>query len=391
MGGGPRVFFRDRPAGPPAGRPGGGLIRTFHPPVLRRARVLSVSRRAGTAELELLDGPLSGETVPGVFYEHLGGPPVEGEVVEANAVGLEMGLGTGGIAVIPPSPKPKAAGDAPGVPPNGDHFVKLPYTPLQFPAPPPPQAESLLGVPVVVLPLHSHLAPACCAAAAGGPGRRVAFVWQEGGALPVALSETVRELKERGLLHTVVSAGGCFGGDVEAPNVYSGLLAAAFPEAAAGPPDLVVAGIGPGVVGTATAHGHGGMSAAIALNAASALLAEPVLAPRLSRADGRGRHRGLSHHTRAALGAALAGCRVAVPRSYGEIFGALPEGLPGRHRYETVGGSAAGLEDLFGVTFRSMGRGYAEDPIFFDAAAAAVALAMGTMGDGPQGSGERAG
>jgi hypothetical protein len=329
--------------------------------VLRRARVLAVS--AELAELELLEGPLAGETVPGVFYRHLGAPPAAGEEVVANTVGLEMGLGTGGVAVIVPSPDGLVR--APG---NDDHFVKLPYTPLQFAASPPPQAGDLSGTPVVVLPLHSHLAPACCAAKALKPGCRVAFLWQEGGALPVALSRGVRELKEKGLLDAVVSAGSCFGGDLEAPNAYAGLLAAG-----AGGRDLVLAGIGPGVVGTATALGHGGMAAAVALNAACALGAEPVLAPRLSATDPRQRHRGLSHHTRAVLRAALARCRVAFPASC-EV---PAEGLPDRHAYELVEASAAGLQERFGVIFESMGRRYDEDPVFFDAAVAAVALALG--------------
>jgi len=321
--------------------------------------VLAVS--TDLAEIELLEGPLAGERVPGVFYRELGDPPEPGEEVAANTVGLEMGLGTGGIAVIVPS----AGADS--VPVNANHFVKLPYTPLQFPAPPPPQAEDLSVVPVVVLPLHSHLAPACCAAASLRPGCRVAFVWQEGGALPVSLSNTVRELEGRGLLHLVVSVGSCFGGDIEAPNVYAGLLAAARGV------DLVLAGIGPGVVGTAGAYGHGGMAAAAALNAAAALGAEPVVAPRLSAADPRGRHRGVSHHTRAALRAALAGCRVAFPAR----CPVAAEGLPDRHTYEPIEASAAGLEGRFGVTFESMGRRYEVDPVFFDAAVAAVALALG--------------
>jgi hypothetical protein len=328
------------------------------PPVLRRARVLAVSE--DLAEIELLEGPLAGETVPGVFYRELGDPPVKGEEVAANTVGLEMGLGTGGVAVI----MPRSTGAS--LPANADHFVKLPYTPLQFPAPPPPQAENLDGVPIVVLPLHSHLAPACCAAASLRPGCRVCFVWQEGGALAVALSKTVRELERRGLLHSVVSAGSCFGGHLEAPNVYAGLLAAAAE-------DLVLVGIGPGVVGTATVFGHGGMAAAMALNAASSLGAEPVLAPRLSSAEMRERHRGLSHHTRTALGAALGGCRVAFPSS----CGISPGGLPDRHACEFVEASAAGLEGRFGVTFESMGRRYEQDPVFFDAAVAAVSLALG--------------
>ncbi len=335
---------------------------TSFPPVLRRARVLAVS--AELAEIELLEGPLAGETVPGIFYGHLGAPPEAGDEVAANTVGLEMDLGTGGLAVILPSLDGSAHAPA-----NEDHFVKLPYTPLQFPAAPPPQAEDLCRVPVVVLSLHSHLAPACCAAATLKPGCRVSLLWQEGGALPVALSRIVRELKDKRLLHAVVSAGSCFGGDLEAPNVYAGILAAAGGELRA---DLVLAGIGPGVVGTATAFGHGGMAAATALNAASSLGAEPILAPRLSWADPRGRHRDLSHHTRAALRVALAGCRVAFPASC-EV---PTEGLPDRHKCEFVGASAAGLEGRFGVTFESMGRRYEEDPVFFDAAVAAVALAL---------------
>ena len=336
--------------------------RLKHPPLLRRARVLAVSEEL--ARIELLEGPLAGETVPGLFYRDLGPSPVAGEEVAANTVGLEMGLGTGGVALIMPSLDGSAEAPA-----NEDHFVKLPYTPLQFPAAAPPQAKDLSGVPVVVLSLHSQLAPACCAAATLKPACRTTFLWQEGGALPVALSKAVRELKHRELLHAVVSAGSCFGGDLEAPNVYSGLLAAASVGSGA---RLVLAGVGPGLLGTATAFGHGGMAAAIALNAASALGAEPVLAPRLSSADPRARHRGLSHHTRAALGSALAGCRVALPASCDVAL----EGLPGRHTYEFVEAGAAGSQERFGVTFESMGRSYEDDPVFFDAAAAAVELAL---------------
>ncbi|MCA1688749.1 MAG: DUF3866 family protein [Actinobacteria bacterium] len=331
------------------------------PPILRRARVLAVS--AELAEIELLEGPLAGETVAGVFYRHLGTSPAAGEEVAANTLGLEMGLGTGGVAVILPSQDGSTH-----APINENHFVKLPYTPLQFPASHAPQAENLDDVPIVVLPLHSHLAPACCAAGILRPGCRVAFVWQEGGALPVAFSNAVRELKEKRLLHAVVSCGNCFGGDLEAVNVYSGLLAAA--EVA----DLVLVGIGPGILGTGTPDGHGGMSAAVASNAALSLGGKPILTPRISGADPRERHRGLSHHTRAVLAATLLGCRVAFP--LGNTAGVFDWEIPMRHSYVQVPYGAAGLEGRFGVTFESMGRRYEDDPVFFDAAVAAVALAL---------------
>lgn len=339
--------------------------------ILRRARVTEVGERH--LRIEPLEGPLLGRDIPALsaLGSGLEGGYEVGDEVVVNLLGPEMRLGTGGVAFVLPGGSPAA------VPPrNEDHFVKLPYTPLQFQAPLPREGrEDLVGVPVVVLPLHSCLAPGCCAAAELRPGARAVFVWQEGGALPVSLSIAVRELLARGLLHAVVSSGSCFGGDVEVPNVYSGLLSAAGPILEA---DLVICGIGPGVVGTGTGHGHGGMSAAAALNAAASLGASPVLAPRLSGADGRARHRGVSHHTRAVLRAALTGCRVALPASAeGLLPDRLLDGLPRRHSYERVPYGAAGLEGRHGLTFSSMGRGYEQDPVFFDAAAAAVALALG--------------
>lgn len=345
------------------GRASPQLARTYRP-VLRAARVIRVTRIDGGLarfELELFEGPLEGERVTGLSYGELGPVPAEGETVLANTVGLEMGLGTGGVAIV----LPDRGGEAPV---NEEHLIKLPYTPLQFPAEPPEQADSLAGTTIIVLPLHSHLAVACCAVADLRPEDRVSFLWQEGGALPVAFSESVRVLKERELLDAVVSSGNCFGGDVEAPNVYAGLLAAAAVS------EVVLAGIGPGISGTGTAYGHGGMSAATALNAACSLGGDPVLAPRISATDARSRHRGISHHTRSALHAALGGVRVAMPASAEEVD---PDTLPDRHSYTPVSYTAAGLAERFGVTFESMGRSYQDDEVFFDAAAAAVALAFG--------------
>ena len=329
--------------------------------------------------VEILEGPLLGRDLPalcalgsGREAAHEAAHEVGDEVV-VNLLGPETGLGTGGVALVLPT-----GSSGTTVPPGDNPFVKLPYTPLQFPAPPPRERADLVGVPVVVLPLHSHVAPACAAVAELRPGTRVAFVCQEGGALPVSFSGAVGDLEARGLLHAVVSSGSCFGGDVEAPNVYSGLLAAAGPSVGA---EVVICGIGPGIVGTATPHGHGGMSAAVALNAAASLGASPVLAPRLSGADERARHRGISHHTLAVLRAALAGCRVALPASADELLPAdAPDGLPARHTYERVSQTASGLEGRHGLVFSSMGRSYKDDPAFFDAAAAAVALALGEDG-----------
>jgi hypothetical protein len=170
-----------------------------------------------------------------------------------------------------------------------------------------------------------------------------------GGALPVALSDSLRELKERALVEVTVAADGCLAADVQCVNVYSALAWCAGH-------DVIVCAIGPGIVGTGTALGHGAVAAAIAVNAAQALGGRPILAPRVSEADPRERHRGLSHHTRGVLELCLA--EPLVPEELD------PEGW---------------REACAGLTLSHMDRGPEEDPAFFAAAYAAGGLARSLL------------
>jgi hypothetical protein len=77
--------------------------------------------------------------------------------------------------------------------------------------------------------------------------------------------------------------------------------------------DTVIAGPGPGILGSGTVYGHGGMMALDVLNAAIALDMPAVLSPRLSKGDPRPRHQGLSHHTEAVLALALGEIEVPLP------------------------------------------------------------------------------
>src|SRR4029078_13439134 len=103
--------------------------------------------------------------------------------------------------------------------------MNLPYTPAQSP---PRHAEegrvlpeSLDGLRVVCCPLHSQVAPVC---AGIGAQRRVAYVRVPAGALPVTLSDTLRELRARGLVATTVAVGACFDGEVQSVSIASALL-----------------------------------------------------------------------------------------------------------------------------------------------------------------------
>ncbi len=162
------------------------------------------------------------------------------------------------------------------------------------------------------------------------------------------------------------AAGACFDGDVECVGIPSALAWAGAQGFAA-----IVCAIGPGVVGTASRLGHGGLAVAEAANAASALGGTPVVAVRVSEGDERERHRGVSHHTRTALELCLGDVRVAWPAGL-----APPEWLDARDEVDVEGWREA----CDGLTLDHMGRGPDDDPWFFAAAFAAGRLAGSLVG-----------
>jgi hypothetical protein len=310
----------------------------------------------------------------------------EGDEVIVNVEALDLGLGSGGFDLV--HANLTRGMDGAGSP--GEHVMKLNYTSLQHPVEPveAPYAEitELRGegerparrIPVLVLSLHGQLQPAAWAAGRAAPGLRLGYVQTEGGALPGALSRDVAELRRRDLLCGHLTAGPAHGGEQEAISVIGAIHAAA--ESLGW--EAVVVGPGPGMLGSATRLGHGGMAAIDNAHAALALGLETMLAPRLSSGDPRPRHRGLSHHTETVLRLLLAGVRVPVPEIDAEEWPTaegegesssldrLREACADRH---DVWVREAALEDyaLSGLTTTTMGRELAEDRLFFAAALAA--------------------
>jgi hypothetical protein len=293
---------------------------------------------------------------PCIAYPHLTGEVEVGDTVLVNGQAAELELGSGGFDVLYAN-LTRGLGLAA---PERAHVMTLPYTPGQhaarFAEEESEDVLGLAGLPVVCTGLHSQLAPVCAALA----GRRVIYVQLGGGALPVSLSDTVRTLKARKLLETAIAVSPCLDGDLQCVTVASALV-----HAAARRPDVVVCGIGPGIVGTGSRFGHGGVAVAEAANAAAALGGTPVVAPRVSFGDERDRHRGVSHHTRAALELCL-----------GEVRVAWPAGLERPDGLEVVEVDVAGWEEACAsLPLSHMGRGPGDDPWFFAAAYAAGRLA----------------
>lgn len=278
-------------------------------------------------------------------------PAAVGDAVVVNVQARELGLGSGGYDVVVVNLTRGLDGE--GLP--GAHVMKLNYTPLQHAVQPVDTVPDGPGGAVGVISLHGQLAPLAWAFAQAGGGR-LGFVQTAGGALPGGLSHTVTELRERDWLSLHLTAGPAYGGaDGEAIST-AGAIAAALARC-----DAVVCGPGPGILGSGTALGHGGLVALDSAHAALGLGRPTLLAARMSDSDPRARHRGISHHTLTVLALLLAPVVVAVPAD--ATGAALPPADP-RHDWR----SASGATEGFPWPERSMGR---DDHVFFAAAAAA--------------------
>ncbi len=349
----------------------------------------------GAVELDVvLDGEggeagEGGAEIRALAYPAVVGSAQVGDVVLLNTTALAQGLGTGGYALVVAVPD-----RLPTDPAGPGHLVKDRYGPLQVTVQGVDEqgsvwhdrlrdADSLDGMPVVIADLHSALPAVTTVVLAARPGTRIAYVMTDGGALPLWFSRTVAALRTAGHLVGTVTVGQAYGGDLEAVTLHTGLLAARLALAA----DLAVVTQGPGNLGTGTRWGFSGVASGEAVNAVSVLGGHAVASLRVSEADPRARHRGVSHHSLTAYGrVALARADVVVPELPGD-FGAqvrtAAAALGSRHTlvYEPVDG----VLDILGtspVSLSTMGRGLAEDPAYFLAAGAAARHATRQVGIG---------
>mgnify|MGYP001320383944 CR=1 FL=1 len=361
-----------------------------------------------------------GTTENALHYLGDGRPPLSAaDVVLMNTTAVRLGLGTGGYhfihALLPQEEKagpsvatrtarilPDRKGRRPG------HVMKLRYTSLQRAVlaaeePDSPhhglfkEQRSLEGMPVLIGDVHSMLPVSAAwlrraekerSANLRGQehqplaGLRLVYVMGDGGALPLSFSRHVAELTKLGWLQGTVTYGHAYGGDLETVNKFTALLAARHALKA----DIAIAVMGPGIAGTGTPLGHSGIEAGELVNAVSALGGIPVIVPRISFADSRNRHRGLSHHTVTSLAtAALAKALVPLPAALRPDERDLLErqleehGLSFKHDIRWF--DVPAVEDVetslsaYPVPVTTMGRSLRDDPAFFQAACAAAQAA----------------
>src|SRR6266404_7680975 len=269
-------------------------------------RLLEERRGLQRVEVDLGDGPERAYALTAVT-----GPVGLGDRVVVNTTAVELGLGTGGWHVV----HWNLTGDAPTD--AGEHAaarpgagMKLRYTSLQVGVESAELADvaDLGGMPVVAAGLHSQLAAVAVAFKHIRPSGRLVYVMTDAGALPIAISDLVAQLRERKLIDATVTCGQAFGGDFEAVSPFSALAVARHVAGA----DAAVVVMGPGSAGTESRLGFSGIEVGPVLDAATALGGLPIAALRVSFADERPRHQGVSHHSVTVLSVATRS-RVRVP------------------------------------------------------------------------------
>jgi uncharacterized protein DUF3866 len=325
-----------------------------------------------------LDVDVAGERRPARADTTLVGRSEPGDEVVVNVEARDLQLGSGGFDVVHVNLTRGLDGE--GTP--GAHVMKLNYSSLQHAVLPVereaagdgPPGKSLgvpLDRPVAVFSLHGQLAPLAWALAQTKPGTRAGYVQTAGGALPGAMSDTVKDLRERGLLADHVTAAPAFGGEHEAITtagaIHHGLTEASW--------DVALVGPGPGILGSGSALGHGGLAALDSAHAALALGCPTLLVPRMSESDPRKRHRNLSHHTRTVLELVLG--KVTVPVPVGAVGAGFETARERGHEVREAPADLSGYRSS-GLPTRTMGRTIDEDQLFF-AAALAAGSALGAM------------
>lgn len=240
-----------------------------------------------------------------VSYVSIAGKLQVGDKVIVNTTARELNLGTGGydyilanLDNIRHSTLHKSKG----------HIIKMRYTPIQSEylsveeqnsphRKKIKEFKSLNNTPVIICPLHSMITPTAAAikfiAEKESKRLRISFIMTDSAALPIQMSKTTGELKEKDLIDSTITVGQAFGGDYEAVNIYTGLIAAK--EIAKS--DVIIISPGPGKVGTDTKYGFSEIEMGGIVDAVNTLGGTPVFIPRINFSDKKYRHYGLSRHS----------------------------------------------------------------------------------------------
>ena len=311
-------------------------------------------------------------------YIGLSGVCEVGDEVVLNTTAVELSLGTGGFHFVITNLNKIQSQFT-----EGGHIMKLRYTPFQIKVDSVEEQssiyhdvfdkfQSLDGMPVAVGALHSILPSFCATFKSNCPDKKLVYIMSDAAALPIAFSKNVETLKAKGLIDKTITYGNSFGGDYECVNIYTALITAKEICKA----DCVIVTMGPGIAGTGTKYGFSGVDQGMIIDAIEMLDGSSYLIPRISFADKRDRHRGISHHSITILNEITnKSTNLVINRDYDEEKLKTIEkqihsnSISKKHHiiYDDYKNSECDLKK-YDLRVRSMGRSFLEDKEFFIAA-----------------------
>lgn len=351
-----------------------------------------ISKRIGIVDsikeksekLEDIRVNINGEIQKAYNYPKMTGSVNVGDEVVLNTTAVELSLGTGGYHFVITNLNNIESSLT-----EGGHIMKLRYTPLQVKVDSVEEQESIYhdkissfkslnGMPVVVGTLHSMLTPFVASYKKNNKNKKIVYIMTDGAALPIYLSKNVETLKSKGLIDHTITIGNAFGGDYECINIYTALITAKEVLNA----DCVFVSMGPGIAGTGTKYGFTGIEQGPILDAVKKLGGNPIAIPRISFADKRERHNGISHHS-ITIFKEIVNVDITIPISNYEsdklnkIREQIEENDLNRHNIVYIDNKNTKEDlDYFGLKVRTMGRNYEQDTEFFEAASSAAYYLM---------------
>lgn len=318
---------------------------------------------------------INGELAKAYNYIQLTGSVKEGDKVALNTTAVELSLGTGGFHfVILNLDNPDSSLT------EGGHIMKLRYTPMQIKVNSVEEQESeyhdvfndfvcLDDLPVAIGALHSILPPFAATFKKNSPDKKLVYIMSDGAALPMSFSKNVETLKAKGLIDETITYGNAFGGDYECVNIYTALITAKEICKA----DCIIVAMGPGIAGTGTKYGFSGIDQGMIIDAVEKLGGKSYAIPRISFADLRPRHIGISHHmitvlseitnkkTNLVLNADMDANKLGIIKDQLKC-----NSIEEKHKviFKSYEDTQKDLEN-YGLKVKSMGRGFEEDKEFF--------------------------
>lgn len=317
---------------------------------------------------------IDGEISKAINYNYMTGTINVGDIVIVNTTAVELSLGTGGYHFVIYN----YSNESKTIKGKG-HIIKLRYTPLQIKCLSAEEEDSqyhdvfnsfisLNSHICVVGTLHSMLAPIASTIKWLNKDIKINYIMTDGGSLPIHFSNTVRTLKEKGIIDSTITIGHAFGGDLECVNIYTGLIAAK--EILKG--DVTIIAMGPGIVGTGTKYGFSGIEQGQIIDAVNNLGGDPIIVPRISFKDSRERHNGLSHHTTTVLSEICNTTgKIVLPVLDEEKQNVIKEQIKRfniDNKYKIIYESGESIVDAmthYNLKTTTMGRGFEEDAEFF--------------------------